>query len=68
MDDIGRILDKLDELTAEVGKLQIAVARLEERLPAAVAPKSGLARDGGITISGGAVGAALAFLAQHFVK
>ncbi len=64
---MGRILDKLDELADEVGKLQIAVARLEERLPAAVAPKS-LARDGGITISGGAVGAALAFLAQHFVK
>ncbi len=62
-----RILDKLDELSDAVGKLQIAVARLEERLPAAVAPKS-LARDGGITISGGAVGAALAFVAQHLIK
>ncbi len=68
MDDVERILNKLDALEAAVGGLQVAVARLEERLPAAVAPKSGLARDGGITISGGAVGAALAFLAQHFVK
>ena len=66
MEDIGRVLNKLDDLAEAVGALQVAVARLEERLPA-VAPKS-LARDGGITISGGAVGAALAFLAQHFVK
>jgi hypothetical protein len=61
-----RILDKLDEMATDITDLKVSVAKLETRLESA--PKSSLTRDGGITVSGGAVGAALLALLQHFVK
>jgi hypothetical protein len=61
-----RILDKLDEMASDITDLKVSVAKLETRHESA--PKASLARDGGITISGGAVGAALLALLQHFVK
>jgi hypothetical protein len=65
VDSNARVLALLDNLIEDVGDLRVAVARLEERV-ATMAPKPGLIRDGGITISGGAVGAAVLALVQHF--
>jgi hypothetical protein len=67
VEDVERVLEKLDALASEVSDLRVAVARLDERSNITV-PKPGLARDGGITISGGAIGAVLAFALQHFTK
>jgi hypothetical protein len=63
-----RILNKLDDLAREVSDLRVQVAKLEARLENPVAAKPGIVRDGGITISGGAVGAAILALIQHFAK
>lgn len=60
-----RILNKLDDLAREVSDLRVQVAKLEARIET---PKSGLVRDGGITLSGGAVGAIVTALIGHFVK
>ena len=62
-----RILNKLDDLAREVSDLRVQVAKLEARLENPTA-KPGLVRDSGITISGGAVGAAILALIQHFAK
>jgi hypothetical protein len=63
----SRVLDKLDDLAGEVTEVKVAIARLETKLEH-LAPKSGLARDGAITVSGGAIGSALLFLIQHLAK
>jgi hypothetical protein len=63
-----RILDKLDNLASEVSDLRVQVARVETKLESNPPAKPGLVRDGGITISGGAVGAAVLALIQHFAK
>lgn len=63
-----RILNKLDDLAREVSDLRVQVAKLEARLENNPPAKPGLVRDGGITISGGAVGAAILALIQHFAK
>ena len=68
MEGNARILALLDNLIEDVGDLRVAVARLEERLANSPAAKPGLVRDGGITISGGAIGAAVLFLIQHLAK
>lgn len=64
-----RLLDAVDNLHDDVADLRVAVARIEATLAAqaAHAPKSGLARDGALTISGSALGGAILFVLQHFV-
>ncbi len=62
MGDEKRILDKLDALAEDVTDLKVSVARLEEK----TGTKPGLVRDGTITVSGGAIGAALLAILQHF--
>ena len=62
-----RILNKLDDLAREVSDLRVQVAKLEARIENPTA-KPGLVRAGGLTISGGAVGAAILALIQHFAK
>jgi hypothetical protein len=63
----SRVLNKLDDLSGEVANLRVAMARIEATLAAQAAhtPKGGLARDGAITVSGGAIGSAILFLVQH---
>jgi hypothetical protein len=62
----GRVLDAIDAVKGDVADLRVAVARIEATL-AAQSPKSGLARDGALTISGSALGGAILFVLQHFI-
>jgi len=61
-----RVLNAIDAVKDDVSDLRVAVARIEATL-AAQTPKSGLARDGALTISGSALGGAILFVLQHFV-
>ncbi len=58
-----RVLEKLDEIQATQGKHGERLATLEERSKGST---SSLLKTSGITVSGGAVGALLSFLAQHW--
>lgn len=62
-----RVLRLLDDLIEDVGNLRVAVARLEEKV-GALSPKPTLARDGGLTVSSGALGAIVLAVIQHFAK
>lgn len=64
-----RVLDTLENVKDDVADLRVAVARIEATLAAqnAHAPKTGLARDGALTISGSALGGAILFVLQHFI-
>jgi hypothetical protein len=63
----GRVLDAINEVTRDVADLRVAVARIEATLAAQAPAKSGLARDGALTISGSALGGAILFVLQHFI-
>lgn len=67
--ELERVLDKLDELSGGLADLRVAVGKLEARLDASAPPsKPGLVRDSGLAGAGGAFGAALAALFNHFAR
>lgn len=65
---LDKIEKKLDLIEDRHSLLSERVARLEVKLEGMTPPKAGLLRDGGIGISGGAVAAIIAALAQHWTK
>lgn len=84
MTDVEKeLLDQLRELRIQIGGLAGQVNKNEGTLAALVVQvaqvemkvdalpqekKTGVLRDGGLTLSGGAVAAVISFLAQHWAK
>jgi hypothetical protein len=67
VDDVDRILTKLDELSGEVADLRVSVARLEERVGHG-APRPHKSGAKGSVAAGGLLGAALGGLISHFTS